>query len=66
LADTSLPTAHWAGRLTILFILAVLIFAAAFTGAVASSFTWTVHCGTHVAKVIWEPLTETDEPAGGC
>lgn len=62
MADVRLPTAHWAARLTILAVLSVILFAGAFTGAIAGGARWATDCGTRIATHLWAPLLDTDDP----
>ena len=63
MADVRLPASHWAARLTILFVLSVLVFTAAVTGAATGVAQWAVDCGGRVTGFLWAPLLDTGDPA---
>jgi hypothetical protein len=64
---------HWAARLTILFVLAVLVFAAGFSGAAWAVAQQAYDCGSRVTLSLWSPSGGPEEtgppappPVGGC
>jgi hypothetical protein len=67
-----MPATHWAGRVTILVTLGVLVFGFAFAGGLAGVLRWSAHCGTAVVEDLWSPLlsdggsTVAPKPAAAC
>ncbi len=63
MADGRLPGSHWAARLTILFVLAVLVFTAGLSGAAVDVGRRAYDCGSRVVLTLWAPFLEPDTPA---
>jgi hypothetical protein len=63
LADGRLPVSHWAARLTILFVLAVLVFTAGVSGAAVDVGRRAYDCGSRATLALWAPLLEPEAPA---
>jgi hypothetical protein len=55
-----MPTTHWVARWSILLVLAAIVFAGAFTGALITVVERTIDCGTRVTAHLWAPLRDTD------
>ena len=65
-----MPATHWAARLSILFVLAAVVFAGVFTGALRDTAYRATACGTRIVTGIWAPLQDAGRaapaPVSGC